>query len=88
MITVGIPGLVLWCSLVFGGMVSCVRLRRRLPRAWLKGDAEERFLYQATLYLQLAFIGFAVCALLLLVPVGPSDATSKAWGFRFAVPAA
>jgi O-antigen ligase len=61
----GIPGLVLWCSLVFGGMVSCVRLRRRLPRAWLKGDAEERFLYQATLYLQLAFIGFAVCAFFL-----------------------
>ena len=61
----GIPGFVLWCSLVFGGMVSCRRLRRRLPRAWLKGDAEERFLYQATLYLQLAFIGFAVCAFFL-----------------------
>jgi len=61
----GIPGLVLWCSLVFGGVVSCRRLRRRLPRAWLKGDAEQRFLYQATLYLQLGFIGFAVCAFFL-----------------------
>ena len=61
----GIPGLALWCSLVIGGIVSCRRLRRRLPRSWLKGDPEQRFLYQATMYLQLAFIGFAVCAFFL-----------------------
>lgn len=61
----GLPGLLLWCSLVFGGMISCSRLRRRLPRAWLKGDPEQRFLYQSTMYLQLAFIGFSVCAFFL-----------------------
>jgi O-antigen ligase len=61
----GVPGLVLWCSLVFGGIISCARLRRRLPRSWLKGDPEQRFLYQSTMYLQLAFIGFSVCAFFL-----------------------
>ena len=61
----GIPGLVIWCSLVFGGIVSCARLRRRLPRSWLKGDPEQQFLYQSTMYLQLAFIGFSVCAFFL-----------------------
>jgi O-antigen ligase len=61
----GFPGLALWCSLVFGGIISCGRLRRRLPRSWLKGDPEQRFLYQSTMYLQLAFIGFSVCAFFL-----------------------
>ena len=45
--------------------MSCARLRRRLPRSWLKGDPEQRFLYQSTMYLQLAFIGFSVCAFFL-----------------------
>ncbi len=61
----GLPGLALWSSLVFGGIISCARLRRRLPRSWLKGDPEQRFLYQSTMYLQLAFIGFSVCAFFL-----------------------
>ena len=61
----GIPGLILFCSLVFGGIASCARLRRRLPRSWLKGDPEQRFLYLSTMYLQLGFIGFAVCAFFL-----------------------
>ena len=41
------------------------RLRRRLPRAWLKGDAEERFLYLASMYFPLAMIGFAVTSFFL-----------------------
>jgi O-antigen ligase len=61
----GFPGFIVWCSLLFGGIISCARLRKRLPRSWLKGDQEQRFLYQATMYLQLAFIGFAVCAFFL-----------------------
>lgn len=56
----GIPGIVLFCMLVFGSMFGLFRLRRRLPRSWLHGDAEERFLYQAATHLPIAFIGFAI----------------------------
>lgn len=56
----GLPGLIMWSSLVFGGIWSMYRLRKRLPRAWANGDAEQRFLYLATLYFMLAMIGFAV----------------------------
>ena len=56
----GVPGLALWCPLIFGGIGGMLRLRRRLPRAWATGDEEARFLYLATLYLPVAVIGFAV----------------------------
>lgn len=58
----GIPGLVLWSSLVFGGIIAMVRLRRRMPAAWINGDPEQRFLYLVPLYLALAMIGFAVAS--------------------------
>ena len=61
----GIPGLILWTSLVFGGIRAMWRLRRRVPRQWAKGNGEERFLYLAPLYLMLAMVGFAVTAALL-----------------------
>lgn len=57
----GVPGLLLWSSLVFGSIVAMRRLRRRLPRGWLSsGDPDRRFLYLATVYLPVALIGFAV----------------------------
>jgi hypothetical protein len=62
---VGLPGLILWSSLVFGGIGSMFRLRRRLPKAWAQGDAEERFLYLATLYFMLAMIAFAATSFFL-----------------------
>lgn len=58
----GLPGFLLWSSLVVGGFVSMVRLRRRLPQAWARGDPEQRFLYGATMYLPISFIGFAATA--------------------------
>jgi O-antigen ligase len=58
----GIPGLLLWCSLIVGGIVGMVRLRRRLPRSWAQGDPEQRFLYVSTAYLPAAYVGFAVPA--------------------------
>jgi len=58
----GLPGFLLWSSLVFGGMISLVRLRRRLPYAWARGDPEQRFLYEATIYVPIALIGFASTA--------------------------
>ena len=56
----GITGLLLWCGLIFGGMVSALRLRRRMPAHWARGDPEERFLHLACLYVPLALVGFAV----------------------------
>jgi O-antigen ligase len=56
----GIPGLFLFCGLVFGGIISMYRLRRRLPPQWAKGDPEERFLYLSTLYFGLAMVAFAI----------------------------
>ena len=61
----GIPGLILWSSLIIGGIVGMARLRRRLPPAWLHGDPEERFLYLATIGLPLALVGFAITAFFL-----------------------
>ncbi len=40
------------------------RIRRRLPKHWSKGNAEERFLYQASVYLPVALVGFGVSGLL------------------------
>ena len=61
----GIPGLILWSSLVVGGIVGMTHLHRRLPRTWMYGDPEERFLYLATLHLPLALVGFAITAFFL-----------------------
>lgn len=58
----GLTGLLLWCSLVVGGIVGMARLRRRLPRHWARGDPEQRFLYAATMYLPAAYVAFAVPA--------------------------
>jgi O-antigen ligase len=58
----GIPGLILYCSLVLGGIGAMWRLRKRMPRQWAQRSAaaEERFLYLGSLYLMLAMIGYAV----------------------------
>jgi O-antigen ligase len=56
----GIPGLVLWIVLIFGGIRGMLKLRRRLPPAWARGSPEDRFLYLAPLYIAVAMVGFAV----------------------------
>jgi O-antigen ligase len=56
----GVPGLILFSMLVFGSIVQCMRIRRRMPVHWFKGDDEERFLYYTSVYLPVALIGFAV----------------------------
>jgi O-antigen ligase len=58
----GVPGLLIWVSLVVGVFVSLLRLRRRLPRSWRRGTEAERFLYGATSFFPVAMIGFAVTA--------------------------
>jgi O-antigen ligase len=61
----GIPGVIMWSSLIFGGIESMRRMRRRLPAGWRTGDREERFLYLMTQYLIVAFVGFAVTSFFL-----------------------
>jgi O-antigen ligase len=61
----GIPGLIMFTWLVVGGIVGPFRLHRRLPKAWRIGDAEQRFLYNASLYFALAMLGFAATAFFL-----------------------
>jgi hypothetical protein len=56
----GIPGLLMWASLVVGLIVAPLRLRRRLRRSLLRGTTEERFIYGATSYFPVAAVGFAV----------------------------
>jgi O-antigen ligase len=56
----GIPGLLIWVSLVAGVIVTLIRLRGRLPQSWRRGTETERFIYGATSFFPLAMIGFAV----------------------------
>jgi len=56
----GAPGLILWTSLVMGGIVALLRNRRRLPPSWRRGTDSQRFLHAATTFFPLALIGFAV----------------------------
>lgn len=61
----GIPGLIIWSSIVFAGIFGPNRLRRRLPKHWERGDPEERFLFLASMYIPLAMIAFAVTSFFL-----------------------
>ncbi|MDT8368308.1 MAG: O-antigen ligase family protein [Longimicrobiales bacterium] len=58
----GIPGILVFGTLVFGGMGTLLHLRCRIPRSWEEGVPEERFLRRATLYLPVTYLGFAVAA--------------------------
>lgn len=60
----GIPGLVLMMILMYRGIPELLRLHHRLPKGWAKGDAEERFMYQASIFLPVALIAFGVSGLL------------------------
>ena len=56
----GVPGLVVWISLIAVGIFSPLRLRRRLPKSWRRGTESERFIYGATNFLPVSMVGFAV----------------------------
>jgi O-antigen ligase len=55
----GTPGIVLWLLMIPGSVVALVILRRRLPRAWARGDPEERYLYLTAQYLAVGTLGFS-----------------------------
>ena len=56
----GVPGFLIWVSLVIGAILTPLRLRRRLPKSWLYGTESERFIYAATSFFAVAMVGFAV----------------------------
>jgi O-antigen ligase len=56
----GVPGFLVWISLVVGGIFAPMRLRRRLPKSWRRGTASERFIYGATGFFAVSMVGFAV----------------------------
>jgi O-antigen ligase len=58
----GVPGLIVWVSIVLGGMWALLKFRRRLPVHWRRGNQTERFLYNATHYFAIGLAGFAVSA--------------------------
>ena len=57
---IGLPGLFVWASLLFGGIVGVLRMRRRLPPAWRRGSESQRFIHGAGTFFPLALLGFAV----------------------------
>lgn len=61
----GVPGLLLWSSIPLFGIISLLRLRKRLPSGWSRGTREERFLKFGASYLVLACLGFTVTAFFL-----------------------
>ena len=56
----GVGGIVLWMLMIPGGVISLLLLRRRVPRQWARGNAEQRLLYISPGYLAVGFVGFAV----------------------------
>jgi O-antigen ligase len=58
----GVVGLLLWVGLVFANIFVPLKLHRRMPKTWRKGNPEQRFLRSATLFLPIAQLGFAVTA--------------------------
>jgi O-antigen ligase len=56
----GVPGFLIWISIVIGGIFAPQRLRRRLPKSWDRGTRSERFIYGATSFFPVSMIGFAV----------------------------
>ena len=57
---IGTAGLILWLSVIYGGIVGCLRTRSRMPSRWLHGTDDQRFLYLFASYLPVSFIGFSV----------------------------
>jgi len=56
----GLVGFSIWMYILLRGIIGGLRLRKRLPRRWKRGNQEERFLYAAGYFFPLAFVGFAV----------------------------
>lgn len=58
----GAVGFVVWMSLLLRLVIAPLRLRKRLPKVWLRGPPVERFLYASATFFPIAMIGFSVTA--------------------------
>jgi O-antigen ligase len=59
----GTVGLLIWLTLIGGGVIVPLQFRKRFPRRWLeKGTADQRFLYLMASYLPASFLGFSATA--------------------------
>ncbi len=56
----GVLGLVTYMSLILGGIVAPLRMRKRMPKGWKYGTEAQRLLYGSTSFLPVAMVGFAV----------------------------
>jgi O-antigen ligase len=56
----GTVGFLVWISLIIGGVIGPLRLRRRLPQSWRRGTHSQRFIYGAASFFPISMIGFAV----------------------------
>ena len=56
----GVPGFLIFSSLVLGAIFAPLRIRKRLPKSWRTGTQSQRFLYSATSFFAVAMVGFAV----------------------------
>lgn len=56
----GIPGLLLFSTLVLGGIIGMHRLGRTMPQQWTRGDDDQRFLSYLPACLAAAMASFAV----------------------------
>jgi O-antigen ligase len=61
----GVPAVVIWLSLLFGGTVGLWRIGKRLPASWEGESAERKFLSDVCVFLPISFLGFAVTSLFL-----------------------
>jgi len=61
----GLPALLLWLGMLWGGSLGLLALRRRLPRRWEQESAERRFIRDSCLFLPLSFLAFAVTSFFL-----------------------
>lgn len=62
---VGIVGGILFTILIPGSIIMLLRLRSRIPRRWVTGDPEQRFLAAAPTYFAVGVAGFSLGASLL-----------------------
>src|SRR5690606_2447163 len=56
----GVPPLLLWCSIIWYGTIVLRRSRSRLLPSWRFDHGDRGFLYAACTFIPIAFLGFAV----------------------------
>jgi O-antigen ligase len=61
----GFPGLAVWLVLLWGGSIGLWQLRRQLPARWDHETADRRFLREATLFVPVSYVAFAVTSFFL-----------------------